>query len=78
MPGLAGFVEGIDLQPAEVLTEAGRPDDRGDAGRRQIQLADRVGQAVRVREARARLRAPPAARCRFARHRRRRASSMPR
>ncbi|MCY1439526.1 hypothetical protein D9M71_557620 [compost metagenome] len=47
---LAVGLEGVDLQPAVVDRITGGPDDRGDAGLGQVQLQDRVTDAVWVRQ----------------------------
>lgn len=48
MPRLAVGPEGVDLQPAVVHRIAGGPDDAGHPGGDQVQLQDRLGQALRV------------------------------
>src|SRR3984957_4413988 len=48
MPRLAVFVERVDLQPAVIDGESGRPDDRGDAGPSQVDLEGGAGDAFRV------------------------------
>ena len=45
---LARFVEGVDLQPAEVEPVAGRPDDGGDPRRLEVEREDRIGHAVGI------------------------------
>ena len=40
------FIEGIDFDPAEIECVARRPDDRGDAHCRQVQLKKRMGHAL--------------------------------
>lgn len=46
---LTCIIEGVDLQPAVVRREADCPDDRCDAGGREIEFEDRVGHAVGIR-----------------------------
>ena len=43
MVGLAGGVEGVDLQPPVVGPESCRPDNRGDASRCKVELEHRLG-----------------------------------
>src|ERR1051325_7474890 len=45
---LARFVARVDLQPAEIHSEAGCPDDRGDSGLGQVQRPNGIGHAPRV------------------------------
>src|SRR4051812_9323418 len=48
MARLAVVVEGMDLQPAVVGRVTGRPDDRGYPGASQLQLENRVPDALRI------------------------------
>ena len=45
---LTAGVEDIEFEPAVIDGISGRPDDRRDAGFRQVQLADRIGQTCRI------------------------------
>ncbi len=45
---LTAGVEDVELEPAVIDGISGRPDDRRDAGFRQVQLADRIGQTCRI------------------------------
>src|SRR5262249_60724076 len=46
VPWPAVLVEGIDLQPGEVGGIAGRPDDRRDAGRSEVEFGKRAYHAA--------------------------------
>src|SRR5690625_1079203 len=56
MPGHASFVEGVDLQPAVIHCEAGRPDDRAHAGACKIQLDSGMFHTLGIRPELARFR----------------------
>ncbi|VXC20785.1 conserved hypothetical protein [Pseudoclavibacter sp. 8L] len=45
--GATALVHGLDRQPAVVDREAGRPDDRGDASLSQVELRERMLDALR-------------------------------
>ena len=46
---LTCFIDRVNLQPAEINSKAGCPDNGGDSGLCQIQLQNRIGHALRVR-----------------------------
>jgi len=56
MQRLAGSIEGVDVEPGEIVGVAGRPQDRRHAGLGEIQGKDRIAHAVRVAEKLPRLR----------------------